>query len=244
MLTQESKAIGTLIMAGNSLGNPDDIPPRSLQALRESDLVIFEEDRPARQTLKAAKITRSYLKVNEHSRKETLVDIRAALESGQSVCYMSDQGMPTLADPGRALLILAHEVGAKVSVIPGPSSITAALAVCPFLTTGFVFRNFLSKDESKRRLELVEISESQFPSVILETPYRRQSLLDQCVQALDPFRNVLLALDISGPEEQFISGPLRVIANKSKAVEGKLNFVLIIDGRNYSPDNGAKKPRL
>ena len=45
---------------------------------------------------------------------------------------MSDQGVPTLADPGKHLLDIANELEAETFVIPGPSSITSALAACHF----------------------------------------------------------------------------------------------------------------
>ncbi len=119
-------------MAANALGNPSDIPLRSLEALRTADLIVFEEDKVARQTLKAASIHRDYLRLTEHLELDTIDAVKKALKSGQTVVFMSAQGTPTLADPGKKLLDVAYAAGAHVSPIPGPSSVTAALSICHF----------------------------------------------------------------------------------------------------------------
>ena len=57
---------GKLILASGPLGDTSDIPPRSLEALKRGDLLVFEEDRMARQFLKAAGVHRDYLRLSEH----------------------------------------------------------------------------------------------------------------------------------------------------------------------------------
>ena len=94
--TGKTTQIGTLVMASNHIGCTDDIPNRALETLKTADLVLFEEDRPARQTLKAAGIRRDYLKFNEHHQMQTLDEVAEALKKGRTVIYMSDQGSPAL----------------------------------------------------------------------------------------------------------------------------------------------------
>lgn len=227
-MESKSKVSARLIMAANSLGLPADIPSRSLSALQSADLLIFEEDRVARQTLKAAGIHRSYLRYTEHDEQETLDALRQAFQAGQTVVYMSDQGMPTVADPGRALLRIAYAMGVSVSVIPGPSSIVSALAACSFLENSFLYLGFLPREETERRQTLEAHADSGCPLVILEAPYRRQALLQSAKDVLGGERRALLALDISGPDEAFLEGTLDVL--KAHAPDDKLNFVLVIAG--------------
>ena len=75
---------GQLIMASNSLGNPIDTPERSLEALRSSDLLIFEEDRPARLALKTAGIHKEYVKFTEHREEATLDLLKECLRAGKT----------------------------------------------------------------------------------------------------------------------------------------------------------------
>ncbi len=237
---------GTLILAANSLGNPQDIPQRTLEAVRNADHVVFEEDRPGRVVLKAAGVTRSYWKFNEHdASQEILLAIKKALQNNKCVVYVSDQGCPSLADPGGRLAQLAQEMQAKVVVIPGPSSVTAALSACTFPTDRYVYVGFLAKDEGRRRQDLEFLGATPFPLVILDTPYRLLALLSTCA-ALWPARRGFIALDISGPEEHYRTGRFSdLVAEAQKNPSEKLNFVLIVSGAEASRGKAVMsyKPR-
>ena len=222
---------GTIILAGNSLGNPTDIPARALDALRASDLLVFEEHKPARMALKAAGIHRDYIRYNEHSKSDTIDQIQSALKSGQTVTYMSDQGMPNIADPGQELLEMAYGIHAKVVVIPGACSITAALAACPFYEDHFNYRGFLDRDQTARSDQIRQIKTSHCPTVVLETPYRRERILDDLASGLEPSRKVLLALDITRDHEAYLCQPITKLKTLSAKITGKLNFVIVIDGK-------------
>lgn len=235
-MESKSKTTARLIMAANSLGLPTDIPSRSLEALRSADLLIFEEDRAARQALKAAGIHRPYLRYTEHDEQETLDALKQAFQAGQTVVYMSDQGMPTVADPGRALLRIAHAMRVSVSVIPGPSSIVSALAACSFLENSFLYLGFLPREDAERRQTLEHHASSERPLVILEAPYRRQALLQSAKEVIGGERRALLALDISGPDEAFLEGTLTELC--AHAPDEKLNFVLVVAGEPHASSRG------
>lgn len=255
MLTpQPETKSGRLIMAANSLGNPLDIPQRSLEALRTADLIIFEEDKVARQTLKAAGIHRDYLRLTEHAEPETLDAVRKALKEAKTVVFMSDQGTPTLADPGQKLLEIAYIVGAAVTPIPGPCAVTTALSICPFLTGPFLYLGFPPRETEERDNWLNDQANSTYPLVLLDTPYRRQATLDACLTSFGADRRALLVIDIGGPNEAVHLNKLENIAKLQMAKE---NFVLVIapsskakraadDKRENSADKADKfvKPQL
>lgn len=231
---------GIFILAGNHLGNPDDIPPRSLLAVKEADLVIFEEDRVARQVLKAAGVHRDYLLYSEHKQALTREDVSAALKAGKTVVYMSDQGMPNVADPGSDLLGLARAQKAIVKVIPGPSSVTSAIAACPFVTGAFRFGGFLPRDEQARAAAIKGLVDVREPIVLLDTPYRLVALLESFAGHFPGSREIMVALDISGPDEDYILGSAKEVLQKVKVkvtgtgVDGKhkkLNFVLVVSNK-------------
>ncbi len=230
---------GHLILAGNSIGHPDDIPRRSLIWLKQADLLVFEEDRGARQCLKAAGIFRDYLRYNEHDQRETLNEVRKALKRGKSVCYMSDQGMPTLADPGSSLLEIAYQLHCKLEIIPGPSSISAALAACPFPIHQYRYLGFLPRDEGQRQLTIEAMRHQSEPSVLLDTPYRRQTLLSSLAKVLGGDRQALCAVDISGPSEQYYLNSLDRLLELDLP---KLNFVLVVAGKPQKPKARPNAP--
>tara|TARA_Y100001970_G_C14132475_1_gene802484 strand:+ start:575 stop:1228 length:654 start_codon:yes stop_codon:yes gene_type:complete len=215
-------------MAANHIGNLDDTPRRTLEAIQKADLLIFEEDRTARKLLKAAKVFRPYLKYNEHHQKEVLSQVRRALNESHQVAYISDQGNPCLADPGRFLVAEGLRQKAQLKVIPGPSSITSAISACPFDMSSFHYEGFLPQKTALRAKAINLFKKTKVPVILLDTPYRREALLEALFEAFSHSRKALIAIDISGPEEVYHYGTLSELKKETKSL-GKLNFVLIIE---------------
>lgn len=239
---------GHLILAANTLGTLDQLPEITCEQLRKADLVIFEEDRPARQTLKRAGIHRDYLKYNEHKPAGTLAELTATLQQGATAIYMSDQGMPNIADPGRELLAAAYRLGAQVTVIPGACSVTAALAACPVLSGQYLFYGFLPRETGPRREEIGRLLTLAYPAVILETPYRYRPLIADLAATAPKSTRVLLAVDIAGPGQGFHWLTVGELEDHAERVHKKLNFVLVLcppaqSGPAKGPRGQAKRPR-
>jgi 16S rRNA (cytidine1402-2'-O)-methyltransferase len=232
-----------LTMAATHIGHVADIPSRSLDALRQADLLIFEEDRPARSFLKAAGIHREYERWSEHKQNNTLELAIDSFGEGKWVTYMSDQGTPNLADPGHELLKAAYRLGVRVEVIPGPSSITAALSACPFDTRRFDYLGFPPKEPDRRKAFLKEHVHADHLLVLLDTPYRMKHLIDGCREVFGGDRMGLLALDITGPTEKFLVGPLDQLAQQGKQSDGKTNFILVIDRHEQAGNQRPPKKR-
>jgi 16S rRNA (cytidine1402-2'-O)-methyltransferase len=221
---------GTLIVAANHIGNPRDLSSRVVEVLRLADLLVFEEHRPARQALKAAGIHREYLTFNEHHSEETLQKVWDSLKGGSTVLYMSDQGAATLADPGGALLALAYRMGSTVRSIPGPCSVSAALQGWPLPLPGYQYIGFLPRKSADRCRAIAEAGQCPHPFVVLDTPYRLRQVLADFAETLGSKRRCLVALDISGPDEEFHFGPLGKVTDILKNDVGKRNFVLVVEG--------------
>ena len=67
---------------------------------------------------------------------DQLSDLRLDLEAilqrlklGERVAYVSDAGTPAISDPGARLVGAVRQDGLLALVMPGPSSVTAALSV-------------------------------------------------------------------------------------------------------------------
>lgn len=230
-LSEVKQKINKLTMAATHLGNLQDIPSRSLQTLREADLLVFEEDRPARAVLKAAGVHRDYLKYSEHDQEETLETVARMLKGGGWVSYMSDQGMPGMADPGRQIVALAYQLGIPVEVIPGPSSVTVAIAAAPFDCSSFHFLGFPPREGPQRAKALREAAAMGSPVILMDAPYRLATLLAASREAFGRERRGLLALDISGPHEAFWCASLDQLGKRASSLTEKLNFILVIEGR-------------
>ena len=219
--------LGKLILSATHLGNTKDTPPRLLNLLESADMLIFEESKPARQLLKTAQLRRNFHLFNEHRQEETLEQMSSELAKGRDVLYASDQGCPGVADPGADLAAAAMRLGAAIEVIPGPSSITAALSASPVAVSQFTYLGFLPREASKRAQLLTSHKSRKLTLVILDTPYRMHSLLSSCLQVFGKSQKALLSVDISGKEEGHYFSTLDLLTKQFHASK-KLNFVLII----------------
>ena len=93
------------------------------------------------------------------------------------VALVTDAGMPGISDPGSELVSAAAQAGFKVEVVPGPSAVTAALALSGFPGDGFLFLGFLPRRRKDRQGSLLEASASTVPLVLFEAPHRLRATL-------------------------------------------------------------------
>ena len=231
---------GLLIMASNSLGLEADIPTRSLEAVKEAALLVFEEDKPARMVLKNAGVHRDYLKYNEQDQKETLTAVRDTLTAGKTVVYMSDQGCPTLEDPGFEVARTARRCNAQIKVIPGPSSLTAALSACPFSNKTFEFLGFPPREEGKRKQFFTKMFGKEKLQIFMDTPYRLKRVIESCIEVFPESVKGYIALDISGEDEDYLFGTFGELLEEVNKIDKKLNFVMIINPVNTLKKNSGK----
>lgn len=218
----------TVYMLSNHIGCALDIPQRALAVLQVADLLVFEEDKGARQALKSAQIHREYLKFSEHGQLDVLDTIKKTLKKGLSVAYMSDQGSPTISDPGSAILELVYELNANVKVVPGPSSVTAALSACPFDIKEYFFAGFLPREQNQRVKALRQVLQRSESIVLMDTPYRLKSLLELFDREIGKKRRGFLACNASCDDEQYYIGSWSQLLKTTSALGKNTNFIVII----------------
>ncbi len=160
---------------------------------------------------------------NEHTREETAPKLLAALKKGKNVFMMSDCGLPAFCDPGKLLVGLCHEAGIKVTSTPYSNSVTLALALSGLDHERFIFEGFVPRRNPERSKVLKDALSRAETSIIMDTPYRLEKLLEE-MKSIDSKREVFLAMDLNKEEEELIRGPLGSI----KAPKDKKEFVLVI----------------
>src|SRR3954469_8029883 len=122
---------GRLVLATSPIGAIGDASPRLVSELAAADVVAAEDTRRFARLARelgigtAARVV-SYYDANEVARTPELI---TALEEGATVVLVTDAGSPSVSDPGYRLVAAAVAAGIEVTIIPGPSAVTAALAV-------------------------------------------------------------------------------------------------------------------
>ncbi len=145
-----------------------------------------------------------YIDLNEHTSIE-LIEEALNASQGQDIGIISEAGYPCVADPGANLVRLAHVEGRPVVPLAGASSIILALAASGLNGQNFAFNGYMPKDKAERfkkirSLEQRSHNEGQ-TQILMEPPYRSQSLLDDILAACNPKTQLCVASDITGPNQ-------------------------------------------
>lgn len=149
----------------------------------------------------------SFYEVNEHSSHEDIENAFRPLLSGSDMVLVSEAGLPAVADPGASLVAMAHNAGIDVVPLSGPSSLMMALMSSGMNGQCFAFSGYVpvKPDARKRRIRELEMRSRKYSEteIVIETPYRGDSLLKDILEVCDPSTRVCVAADITLPD-QFI----------------------------------------
>jgi 16S rRNA (cytidine1402-2'-O)-methyltransferase len=168
--------------------------------------------------------TRSLFAGNEMKRSSELL---TDLESGKKVALVSDAGMPGISDPGATVVEAAHEGGFPVTVIPGPSSVTAALAVSGLCGDRFMFEGFLERKKKLRAEQLERIADTTSTVVVFASPHRVADDLRDLEERLGGERTVVVARELTKLHEEIWRGSLsEAVPRWSDDARGEFTLVI------------------
>ena len=140
MNTERGLERGVLYIVATPIGNKDDMSSRAREILIACDRVAAEDTRRvARLLAELGGNQHKLMSLHEHNEDRLLDYLVGELVKCASVAVVSDSGTPLLSDPGYRLVKAASSSGIPVKPIPGPSSIVAALSVCPLPAHPFLF---------------------------------------------------------------------------------------------------------
>jgi 16S rRNA (cytidine1402-2'-O)-methyltransferase len=221
------KESGTLYIVATPIGHPDDITLRAIETLKSADAVVCEEYKPGSTLLKKLGIEgKELVLLNEHNEAEVAADLLTRLLNGQSLALFSDCGTPVFSDPGHYLIQLASSSGVKVSPVPGASSLMAALSVLDFHLEKFLFAGFPPRDPDQRRKMLTYYRGLKMPIVLMDTPYRLGTLLDDVIKVFGKGMWVTVAFDLTLPTEIVFRGEASVV--RGQVGQRKGEFIMIV----------------
>ncbi|MFZ3070206.1 MAG: 16S rRNA (cytidine(1402)-2'-O)-methyltransferase [Anaerolineaceae bacterium] len=223
----ENKTAGQLYVVATPIGNPGDITLRAIQTLNAVDAVLCEERKIGSKLLKQLNISKPLIELNEHNEDSLIQEVLVELMNGKNLALISDCGTPVFSDPGRQLIVLLNEMNIQVVPIPGTSSLMTALSVCPFNLEQYLFIGFLPPKSEQRQQRLEKLSRSEYPIILMDTPYRLSKLLQEVVLVFGKKQSIFLACDLTLPDERLIQGTAEEVLTRVN--NRKAEFILIID---------------
>jgi 16S rRNA (cytidine1402-2'-O)-methyltransferase len=220
-----------LYIVSTPIGNYEDITLRAIRLIKECDLLICEEYKEARRLLSHFKIQKELIALNEHNEKEVTDEIIIQIKEGKSAALISDCGTPLFSDPGHYLVKDAIQNKIDIVPVPGASSLLAALVGSGMDFEKFYYYGWLSPKKEIRRKQLYDLRKIKDTIVILDTPYRLQSLLEDVTKIIGENVSVVLAYELTKENEKFYRGNAGNILNAVERENLKGEFVLIINNK-------------
>ena len=191
---ESANASGKLVIVPTPIGNLGDMTLRSLEALREADVVCAEDTRVTGKLLAHFGIEKRLARLDEAMIGSRAAGVVERVAAGEVVAYCSDAGMPGVSDPGLRLVAAAREAGVAVEVLPGASAAACAYVASGTVCPRFYFGGFFPRKATEQRTVLAELSGLDAALVFYESPNRLVAALSVIAEVL-PWRPP----DLGGP---------------------------------------------
>jgi 16S rRNA (cytidine1402-2'-O)-methyltransferase len=227
-----------LYVVATPIGNLGDITLRAIATLSQVNLVAAEDTRHSRTLLASHRIDRPMIALHEHNEESVAPRLVKRLLAGESIALISDAGTPLLSDPGYRLVRLAIENGIRVTPLPGPSSIVAALSVAGIATDSFVFEGFLPAKQAARISRLNALSSEPRTLVFFESNHRILDCLQDLADIMGTDRQVAACRELTKQFETILRGSVEQVRQmvEADANQQKGEFVLVLAGAPESAD--------
>lgn len=230
---------GKLYLIPSPLGENDPtevIPQPVLNSLEGFRTFVVEEIRTARRYLSKAGLKGKigdleFHELNEHTEQSTVESYLKLFDNGNDVALISEAGLPAVADPGAQLVALAHRHGIEVIPAVGPSSLMMSLMASGLNGQSFAFCGYIpaKTDERKAKLKTLEKVSGQLKQtqIIIETPYRNDSLFKDILSTCTSSTRLCIAANITMPDAYIKTKPVAQW-KKENLVIGKRPCVFLI----------------
>jgi 16S rRNA (cytidine1402-2'-O)-methyltransferase len=218
-----------LIVAATPIGNIGDASTRLKLSLEQAKVIAAEDTRTL---LKLAnhlgvRLKAELVSLHEHNELQKL-DRLVEIAQGSDLLLVSDAGMPTISDPGFALVRACAEAGVEIQVVPGPSAVISALAVSGLSTNRFCFEGFLPRKSGERTKMFTSLANEHRTMVFFESPHRITESLTDAASVFGPERKASVSRELTKKFEETKRGTLSELIEWTRGQKGEM--VLVIAG--------------
>ncbi|MBT1173109.1 16S rRNA (cytidine(1402)-2'-O)-methyltransferase [Bifidobacterium sp. MA2] len=237
---------GTVVLAATPIGNVGDASDRLKALIANADIVAAEDTRRLFDLANRLGVhvngrVVAYHDHNERGKADGLLD---NVETGATVLVVSDAGMPTINDPGLAIVRRAIERGLPVTCAPGPSAVLDALALSGLPTDRFCYEGFLPRKHSERMQHLRTLQGERRTMVFYETLHRIDDSMDDLLEAFGPNRRMALCRELTKDYEQIRRGTIVEIRDGVREDPPRGEMVLVVAGASDEEASAAAPSAL
>ena len=234
------------MLAATPIGNVGDASARLVALLERADIVAAEDTRRLYDLARrlGVYVNGRVIAYHDHNERDKADGLLDQVETGATVLVVSDAGMPTINDPGLAIVRRAIERGLPVTCAPGPSAVLDALALSGLPTDRFCYEGFLPRKHSERVQYLRTLLPERRTIVFYETPHRIADSMDDLLDAFGPNRPMALCRELTKDYEQIRRGPIDEIRQSVIDDPPRGEMVLVIGGASNEEAEAAAPSTL
>ena len=224
--------MGELVVAAVPLGNVGDASDRLKSAIESADVIAAEDSRRFMRLCKDLdiEVRAEVISFFEGNERERLEELNRYLSDDKKIVLVTDAGMPTVSDPGYRAIRLAIDKGSVLTVLPGPSAVTTALALSGLATDRFSFDGFPPRSDVSRKSFLEELSDERRTMVFFEAPHRISDFMATALEVFGSDRRGALCREMTKQFEETIRGNLQELAEWTRSKEMLGEFTIVIAG--------------
>jgi 16S rRNA (cytidine1402-2'-O)-methyltransferase len=241
MAGRETEHPGVLTVAAAPIGRADDASPRLAAELARATVIAAEDTRRVRWLAAGLNVELKARVVSYYDAVEArrTVALLGDLQAGQDVLLITDAGTPGISDPGYRLVAAAAAAGIRVTALPGPSAVTAALAVSGLPTDRFCFEGFPPRRPGERNRRFAELAADRRTQVYFESGRRLAGTLGELAASHGADRRAVVCRELTKTHEEILRGTLAELASwaaataeqnakagGSRAVRGEITLVV------------------
>lgn len=223
---------GTLYVVATPIGNLQDLTPRALEVLRSVALIAAEDTRHSARLLQHFGVDTPTTACHDHNERDKSQRLIDRLQAGDDLALISDAGTPLISDPGYHLVRQAREAGIKVSPVPGPCALIAALSAAGLPSDRFAFEGFLPAKAHGRRQRIQGLCGETRTWMVYEAPHRLLECLEDMRDILGAERHVVMARELTKTFETIKGAPLSELVEwvRNDSDQQRGECVLVVEG--------------
>lgn len=237
---------GTVVLAATPIGNTGDASARLIALMEGADIVAAEDTRRlyALANRLGIRVSGRVIAYHDHNERDKADGLLDQVEQGATVLVVSDAGMPTINDPGLAIVRRAIERGLPVTCAPGPSAVLDALCLSGLPTDRFCYEGFLPRKHSERVQHLRALKSERRTIVFYETLHRIDESMADLLDVLGPNRKMALCRELTKDYEQIRRGTIAEIRQSVVDDPPRGEMVLVIAGASEEEADAAAPATL
>lgn len=217
----------TLYLIPTPIGNMEDITLRSINTLKEVDVVFSEDTRETLKLLNYLEINKKLISCHKFNEDKVYLKVIEYLKDGKNVGLVTDRGTPAISDPGYVAAYNAIKEGFNVVGLPGATAFVPALITSGLNPNKFLFYGFLDSKKSSKKKELEELKNLKYTIIFYESPFRVRETIE-LINSIFGERNISVSREISKKYEEIYRGTPEKVLQELKEPKGE--FVIVVEG--------------